>query len=355
MKDQKDWLKVGLTNYHITRPYFSGFRLKQKFAPNTGPEMRNTAAGRDILENTSSSVVDAPEPGSDLEGFDKAGYGPKNQAKNECLLESPSRNKHNHTIAVLTKDIQERQELLQPGVGTMSPAQTYAVRQEITRLTASLTRNMAFFVSDRHEMGKLWVASGYCRRSHTNGRLDYALLDISADRQGVNKLPSLETWRQKYDDQYCPSVSSSLLKGPPDYSIRDIPSRPDAIVYKLGALSGHTAGVFSEYKTTCKVADDAHMQKGLSSEYVFVGCEQKSGGGGGSSSSNNGKAHVFADRGDSGSVVFDKEGNLIGLLFTGQRPQNHSKGYTLVTPIEDIINDLKKLSKDKIAEIRVAR
>ncbi|KAK0705449.1 hypothetical protein B0H67DRAFT_499264, partial [Lasiosphaeris hirsuta] len=63
----------------------------------------------------------------------------------------------------------------------------------------------------------------------------------------------------------------------------------------------------------------------------------------------------FATHGDSGSVVWDKEGRVVGLLFTGQAPQG-SAASTLayVTPIHDVLEDIMKFSQGAIKEIRLA-
>ncbi|KAK0713314.1 hypothetical protein B0T26DRAFT_649684, partial [Lasiosphaeria miniovina] len=63
----------------------------------------------------------------------------------------------------------------------------------------------------------------------------------------------------------------------------------------------------------------------------------------------------YATRGDSGSVVWDKEGRLVGLFFTRQTPQGCSaNALVYITPIHDVLEDMIKFCKGAIKEIRLA-
>jgi hypothetical protein len=44
---------------------------------------------------------------------------------------------------------------------------------------------------------------------------------------------------------------------------------------------------------------------------------------------------------------------VLGLLFRGRQPTQTEQGYTFVTPIEDVFQDIKDKSKGKILDIRV--
>ena len=109
-------------------------------------------------------------------------------------------------------------------------------------------------------------------------------------------------------------------------------------VFKIDARTKHTAGSYSEYKVKCQLDDDRHMGTGFSSEFAYVG----TGG------------HLFCGPGDSGCVAFDANGAIVGLLFSGQEPQGTKSGYGLITPIEDVFNDIKQFYDREITDIRVA-
>lgn len=78
-----------------------------------------------------------------------------------------------------------------------------------------------------------------------------------------------------------------------------------------------------------------------SAEYIFCGapaCPTRS----------------FAEqRGGAGAVVYDRKGGILGLVAAGQVPQQSKQGYPIVTPIEDIFEDIKKRSRGEVQAIRV--
>jgi hypothetical protein len=53
-------------------------------------------------------------------------------------------------------------------------------------------------------------------------------------------------------------------------------------------------------------------------------------------------------------VVFNERGEAVGLLFSGQKPDQTRAGYGLVTPIEDVFADIKACAKGHIEDIRIA-
>ncbi|KAF4995124.1 hypothetical protein FDECE_12895 [Fusarium decemcellulare] len=64
---------------------------------------------------------------------------------------------------------------------------------------------------------------------------------------------------------------------------------------------------------------------------------------------------LFSAFGDSGSVVFDAEGGVMGLVFTGQKPQNADKTYSYVTAIENVFDDIMASSNGEITAVRIAK
>ena len=61
----------------------------------------------------------------------------------------------------------------------------------------------------------------------------------------------------------------------------------------------------------------------------------------------------FGNRGDSGAVVWDEKGGVVGLLFTGQQPHGCNQEYSLVTPIEGVFESIKEGSQGNILDIRI--
>lgn len=51
--------------------------------------------------------------------------------------------------------------------------------------------------------------------------------------------------------------------------------------------------------------------------------------------------------------MYNGSGQVVGLLFTGMKPQGADRGHMLVTPIKDILDDIKAFSKGGITDIRI--
>ncbi len=302
-----NWTKVALTNYHVIRAAYDGF----------------TVGG-----NVGQRVAKAPTAGSPLLKMDQRGVVPTREAPR---IEHPTRAKH-------TFGVEELRQLL-----TMFPSSTGRVKQD------ELDHMLDFFNKGKNEFGTIYGASGFGRRTANNGRLDWALvLPLDQGRVGTNKLPSLEDWYGKYSSaealsQYPhPETFGAMLGQPPPSGLRGLDQQER--IYKVGASTRLTVGQFSKVASDVKLRDDQHVGGRLSNEYVFVGTLV----------AENGDARL-ADMGDSGSVVWDKEGRPVGLLFRGQSPQQTDKGViAYVTPIEDVLADIKAFSGGRIHEIRIA-
>ncbi|KAL6409836.1 hypothetical protein AUP68_06234 [Ilyonectria robusta] len=307
-KAKPQWNKYGLTNYHVVRPCFKGYTMKLE-----------------VDGNSKNHVLAPPPEDSDLWDVDKKGYWPfRSEAKKS--IESPARTKHNYTIWWLNDTIQD----LAPGT-------------EVAQRERERAAKLAFFDDDHHILGEIFAASGFRRRSEEdNHRMDWALIDIRGIRQGKNLLPKREVWVEKsvFSNRAVypsPETSGSLLKNQ-ESSIKDLPI--GGSVFKVGATTKATIGCYSEYKLRCKLIDDKHMKVGVSEEYTFIGQPAID--------------NIFIGSGDSGSVVFDKNGCVLGLAFRGARPQQAEREYGYVTPIEDVFADIKLFSGGAITDIRIA-
>ncbi len=219
-----------------------------------------------------------------------------------------------------------------------------------------LKDQLTFFDNGEQIFADVWVGSGFMRRTKSDSLLDWALLmPRDKSRIGANALPDEETWALIHRLKYLPQTpkGGTSLQAPPS---EDAPSKGRPLrklqhgdhVYKVGATSGPTAGLFNGLRTVCYTeAKYMTPKRPPSLELSFIGVEAY----------NRPKDIIFAASGDSGAVVFDETGRAVGLLFSGQTPQQcrDNIGHALVTPIEDVLEDIKQFSKGQITDIRIAK
>jgi len=323
-RNDPNWKTVALTNYHVIRPAIPGFQLASE---------------------NKKSVMAAPADGSPLLKADQRGTFPR-KTQNCTPMEHPTRPRHNANISVLRL-----------AVAKCGPDRSIALDRELETKTA-------FFDDGRHLFANVLAGSGYLRRSCTDGRLDWALLEpnpIRIPAPHPNPLPSWEEFRRSgYSDDFLvesggPERFPQILRNPPDAPEEGLRSlRQNTCVFKIGSITATSIGYFNELKPTCVIREEAHLKlsaapdpekgrpKRMSTEYTFMGHLQHD------------ENRPFADQGDSGAVVFDIHGRVLGLVFSGFRPQRGDGAYVLVTPIEDVLEDIKDLSKGEITAIRVA-
>ncbi|RBR05715.1 hypothetical protein FVER53590_29984 [Fusarium verticillioides] len=176
------WRTMILTNYHVVRPAFAGFRLKMK-GTNTVPA--------------------APDKYSDLWYVDVNGYSPANRHNLKAQvhgMESPSRTKHNFTITMIQDDIADLEEdevLWQNRYQSTNNQHDYRellrTRSEIHARKAEMQRKKAFFDDGKQAVGKIFLCSGFPRKA--NGRrMDWALVSLDKSRSWSNCLPDKGAW-----------------------------------------------------------------------------------------------------------------------------------------------------------------
>ena len=315
-QSRPQWFKVALTNYHVIRPWCQGFRLSK-----AGKEA-------DILE---------PVPGSQLWLADENGILPSDP--NRPRIESPSRCKHINAVRQQQLHIERY-----PNINFGKNAK------------ANLAGQLDFFDRNLHRLGTVYCASGYGRRTEKNGRLDWALImPHDAARIGENRLPEIQDWFDKYgenpdaDQNVMPKegTNEALLRQPPDTGLKEV--RQGSYFFKKGAISGISAGKYSETPANVAVHEDPHIAKGLQTplstelSYVHHGTV------------NQGHSSLFARNGDSGSIVWDEDGRALGLVFTGQKVTGAKKHKLVyVTPLDEVFDDIKKLSGGRITHVRIA-
>jgi hypothetical protein len=298
------WKTVALTNYHIVRPALDGFTLGE---PIQGSALWNADA-------------------------DANGLLPSDVKHRSCKMEHPARARHNFTV-------ETTERAFQPGYAFQDPSPT---RDEYRRI---LDEQIAFFDGDRQYLGQVWLASGFLRRTATsNSRLDWALVMPTAKSHiGRNILPGKEDWAAKYTPAaWAAQPTWGATLQPQAISIHDM--QQDDVVYKAGASTKCTVGEFTELRPDCAITEEGYMPgrtaaSRRSTEFMFAGVE----------------VQPFAERGDSGAAVWDREGRVVGLLFRGPAPHQCARGYALGTPIEDVFESIIAVSKGRIVDIRITR
>ena len=326
------WTRYGLTNYHVMRPAFNGFSIEIIMKEDGSLEAR----------------PGAPSLGSRCWDTDRNGFAPSQPPPHHHTIEAPPRRTHDFIVWHSEETLKRRRKSNGPDT-----LQKHLDHQQEDQL--ELDRHLAFFDQGKHTMGPLLAVSGLARRSVGNQRLDWALLSVQESRQGTNALPLFWTYRlRKMSRGYRPLVPGygSLVASSNNQSLRNLKSGDK--IFKYGARTGLTPGFYHNFKTKCRLQHDQHagMDMKPSDEYVFIPTEV-------------GYERVmdeywntdpmFSKDGDSGAVVYDESGNVLGLLYTGQTPKEAgSRGYAIITPIEDILADIKAVSNGVITDIRVS-
>ncbi|KAM0339926.1 hypothetical protein ACHAPU_010759 [Fusarium lateritium] len=315
------WVTYGLTNHHVIRTAFQGFVLEKK---------------------GEGSVAGHPVKGSPLWNIDEQGLIAQ-RATNVPSYEHPSRIKHNYTVYIQQREIQEME-------AEVHKSNDESSKQELTEMKQDLANKVAFFDQGKQIMGNLFATSGFTRRSTGNQRLDWALISITKPRDLSNRLPRRDAYRD-FGFSYTPKPHamgvclrdqrSSIL--PLDgKSQSHLPTTSK--IWKVGARTGLTMGKFSEFKSMVRIIDDKHLAAPVSDEYTFFHERPFT-------------QTMFSSNGDSGAIIYDENGCIVGLAFTGCNPSqaNSFIGFSYVTPIEYVFSDIKAQSNGEIVAIRIAQ
>ncbi|KAF4443083.1 hypothetical protein FACUT_1637 [Fusarium acutatum] len=321
-KGSSVWEKYGLTNYHVVRPAFTGFKLE--------------------VSDMGKTEIASPEVRSNLYRVDNDGFKPSSMIPS-VSFECPPRIKHNFTIWAINDEISQvekyQAQMLSGGTSQQEKATMDRLDAEKRDFVGEKTAKLAHFNKGLHTIGKLYAASGFKERADDQGRLDWALVRINKSRVGSNQLPGKETWKRwganaprlTYDKPLG-QQTMSISPNPPTGMQRTVHG------WKLGATTGATAGEFHEIKFQVDLADDRHLGVQTSTEIAFQSCDPNIG--------------PFSSRGDFGSVVYDELGGIVGLLFRGQ-VLNTSSRLIYITPIEHVFSSIKgAYRKDEIEDIR---
>lgn len=320
LSTESQWKRLALTNYHIVRPLLEGFQLE---GPVDGRQGARPGVGT-LLRTCDDDGI-------------RQGHGLGLQ------FEHPSRRRHNHMVELLKLDLSELATHLQDSTQPSGPG----IKDDYMTVQKRLDEKKDFFDDDKHILGPVFAASGFRRRSASGHRMDWALVDVVPNRQGINGLPTrkMDEWRKngvlpKHRPANAQWDSPQLHQ--PGSSLKSM--KDGTRVWKLGAKSGPTFGTYSGFKA-------AHGGlKGLSIytdssgtlEHSFVPIDTSGSGG-----------SVLTVPGDSGSIAYDSVGCAVGMILSGIPPKRTRGAFTLVTPIEDAFEDIKKFTG--AVAIRVAQ
>ncbi|MCJ1397656.1 hypothetical protein MMC11_000852 [Xylographa trunciseda] len=309
-------MKVGVTNYHTIRAAIDGFEIMDD-AVNPAISLEDYSAAK----------------GKDLEKTDKDGIHPDFNSRFLMKLEAPSRRKHNFTVLKHKNEIASATKLLS---STKAAKVKISVRQTLKDKEFLLRQKIDFFDNDKNYLGIPYLASGFCRRTPDNARLDWALLEVESERLGENRVPDDKAWK---DIEIAPPCVDELLSGVA--SFREFETTADQatahMVFKVGGRTGPTRGAFSEIRSSVSMKWDSFMGiKTRSREYVYIGKP-----GVDTSLFNRGPGRAFGLPGDSGSFVFLGDGRLMGLLWGGPTSKNIDNNILIYfTDAQDVLDDV---------------
>ncbi|KAF5594067.1 hypothetical protein FPANT_4950 [Fusarium pseudoanthophilum] len=321
------WRTFILTSYQAVRPAFDGFA---------------------VTANGTYSTVAPPIANSDLWTVDSAGYTPDSSAK-PMAFESPSRSKHHFNIHCIDQKIAHYAECIPYWEKLDRPRkekQLQEFRERISALKAEKKQKTEFFEANKQALGRLYAASGF-RRRLVGRRMDWALIEL--DRPWHDRLPECEEWESHRSIfSSLPWMTFGMQLQEQTRSIEALSgydwSSNRANVYKIGSGSGPTVGSFLCTNNLVTIRDDQYMNPSPTEEMAFEP-----------------KRHtydselIFCAPGDSGSIVFDEEAGIVGLVIGGHRNNNsYNQGYGYVTPIEYVFKDIKDFLKGHVLDIRIA-
>lgn len=248
--------------------------------------------------------------------------------------------------------VKRAEESEKEGMEFLSKAERRQYNTRMARLQSWKNDLEAFhklYLSGEYLLGSVFSGSGlYRRRADEFARglrqpgqgyvLDWALIRIREKRRGPN-----EVWRFLFNTL---KVSLLILRAHQPYlngeegtfgphlqfeeaSFSDAINRR-SILYKCGRSSGVTRARFSKLQSAqvCKKLNrqTGQLEDTATWEYVVAAPE----------------GTIFAEPGDSGSFVFNVNGGVVA-LFWGS-PGRHSSGRGYVTPIDDIFEDIKRVT-----------
>ena len=206
------------------------------------------------------------------------------------------------------------------------PADVAVLRARLAENLDEYTDKKLFFDDGKNLLGRVWLASGFTRRTSSNGRLDWALVAFDdAGRIGSNMMPASEDWP-------IPKKAPVDIAGKKSRGITSCQNiTPVDEVFKVGSRTGFTRGEYAGVKFGVKIpAHDEDYGMGTSTEHCFVyeGNQNRS----------------FANRGDSGAWIWTRGANFVAQLHGGPRAETLAPGTLMyATDAEALLRDMNDM------------
>ena len=310
------WRKYAVTNYHCIRQMLDGYS---------------------IIPGPSGDPMEAPVVAkSELDVIDRKGVGPNRTGLENVTFESPSRRKHNHSLAYHDREIQRLENVIAQNPNA-SASDLRDLEQAKVDHRASKQRKIDYFDQGKHRLGRLYICSGFGVRRPNNHRIDTALLEVVPSKVGDNTIPDKSRWGPIFSP---PIVVGRILDDMTSCKSAD----PLGDIFKVGARTGATTGKYSHIKSDVKWRHDDRIGKGPTEEYCYVSTQAP-------------PANPFTDSGDSGSFAFTDIAKWLGQVWGGTTKQGALKRLSYITDAEDIIgwiNGLTNKDRTVVYEARLA-
>ncbi|KAI9763271.1 MAG: hypothetical protein M1840_000802 [Geoglossum simile] len=287
-------IQLGLTCYHVVRP---GIAEYNKAACDT--------SGINVMSTIGRAVA--------LTQPSKTDHDDISTARKSSIA---SGEKHLETLKSRLADIEAK---ILYGARSESQAQPIrsaieSVEVELSKLKKLLLTSEKFY-SQTSSFGHVFAASGF-HRSLDNHQIDWALVTVDEKRQPPNsKIPTHDTRERRL-------VPFDKLQKP------TCPPTLEAPVWKKGRTTEFTNGVISHLQTDVFIDGIASGQG--STEWVIV--------------DERGVKFLFSERGDSGSMIINPDGQWVGLLIGGC----DALGYTYMTPYATLVADIEQKTGGKV-------
>lgn len=319
------WTKCGITNYHVIRDSICKILSEWPHRGHGSSRYLQFVPGRLLA----------------IEGADEQGFFQKfpEETRGNAPITTPDLELHN-----------EVEPPKQPQSGIIGGGGPHRNPSGPGRPEAQVRHSSAPVQTNKHVFGKAFIGSG--RRNTTLGfALDWALIgDIPPARQGNNILPPHSAWTRLYASEHCPDPSAcgAPLKQP--VASRGLCSvEPGERVFKFGLRTGATSGFFCGVPSAAGqpvLGDKPYSIKPtiVPGRYTVRPFPLKF----------RGLIVAFAMPRDSGSLVFNARGEVVGMVMaaSSSEPTHNHEAY--IIDILDVFEDIKTLSMGTITDVRMA-
>lgn len=201
-------------------------------------------------------------------------------------------------------------------------------------------------------IGRVFASSGYGVSTELNCWLDWGLIELDADVVGKNSVETGAPWHGEVEvpaganlvrrttsitanSSRAPSSSSSSFSVPASSASNTRPTSYAGLeVYKTGCTTGLVRGQINRLKSYLRYSGG-----GTSGEREFETQEW--------AVTSRSARHPFSADGDSGALVFDPRGGLVGMVWAGceaSAGMTAASDITYITPIAAIAESIRQVT-----------